>query len=44
LRQGNIELLVASWAPLRYYFSRPAEVSVAMGEWATVNFCPLFIK
>ena len=21
-------------------FSRPAEVSVAMGEWATVNFCP----
>jgi hypothetical protein len=21
-------------------FSHPAEVSVAMGEWATVNFCP----
>jgi hypothetical protein len=40
LRQGNIKLLVASWAPLRYYFNRPAEVSVAMGEWATVNFCP----
>jgi hypothetical protein len=40
LRQGNIKLLVASWAPLRYYFSRPAEVSVGMGEWATVNFCP----
>jgi hypothetical protein len=40
LRQGNIKLLVASWAPLRYYFNRPSEVSVAMGEWATVNFCP----
>jgi hypothetical protein len=40
LLQGNIKLLVASWAPLRYYFSRPAEVSVSMGEWATVNFCP----
>jgi hypothetical protein len=26
LRQGNIKLLVASWAPLRYYFNRPAEV------------------
>jgi hypothetical protein len=40
LQQGNIKLLVASCAPLRYYFNRPAEVSVAMGEWATVNFCP----
>ena len=40
LRQGNIKLLVASWAPLRYYFNRPSEVSAAMGEWATVNFCP----
>ena len=42
LRQGNIKLLVASWAPLKYYFNRPAEVSVAMGEWATVNFCPCY--
>ena len=42
LRQGNIKLLVASWVPLRYYFNRPAEVSVVMGEWATVNFCPWF--
>ena len=32
LRQGNIKLLVASWAPLRYYFSRPAGVSVAVGD------------
>jgi hypothetical protein len=32
LPQGNIKLLVASWAPLRYYFNRPAEVSVAMGD------------
>jgi hypothetical protein len=32
LRQGNIKLLVASWAPLRYYFSRPAEVSVSVGD------------
>jgi hypothetical protein len=43
LWQGNIKLLVASWAPLRYYFNRSAEVSVAMGEWATVNFCPCII-
>jgi hypothetical protein len=42
LRQGNIKLLVTSWAPLRYNFNRPAEVSVAMGEWATVNFCPFY--
>ena len=32
LRQGNIKLLVASWAPLGYYFNRPVEVSVAVGD------------
>jgi hypothetical protein len=42
LRQGHIKLLVASWAPLRYYFNRLAEVSVTMGEWVTVNFCPCY--
>ena len=32
LGQGNIKLFVASWAPLGYYFNRPVEVSVAVGD------------
>ena len=42
LRQGNIKLLVASWTPLRYYFNHPAEVLVAIGEWATLISVPVF--
>jgi hypothetical protein len=32
LRQGNIKLFFPSWTPLRYYFNRSAEVSVAVGD------------
>jgi hypothetical protein len=38
LQQGNIKLIVASRAPLRYYFNRPAEVSVTIPHY----FCLLF--
>jgi hypothetical protein len=37
LRQGNIKLLVANWAPLRYYLVAQLKFQ---SPWATVNFCP----
>ena len=32
LATGKCKIIVASWAPLRYYFSRPAKVSVAVSD------------
>ena len=44
---SNVELVTRKYkiisrqlGSFEVLFSRPAEVSVAMGEWATINFCP----
>ena len=42
LQQGNIKLIVASRAPLRYYFNRPAEVSVTIPSGRPLISVPVF--
>jgi hypothetical protein len=37
---GKYKMINRQLGSFEVLFSRPAEVSVAMGEWATVNFCP----
>ena len=40
LATGKYKIISRQLGSFEVLFSRPAEVSVAMGEWATVNFCP----
>ena len=40
LATGKYRIISRQLGSFEVLFSRPAEVSVAMGEWATVNFCP----
>jgi hypothetical protein len=34
--------LCANWTTAKVIFDRPAEILLAMGDWATVNFHPCF--
>jgi hypothetical protein len=40
LATGKYKIISRQLGSFEVLFSRPAEVSVTMGEWATVNFCP----
>jgi hypothetical protein len=40
LATGKYKIISRQLGSFEVLFNRPAEVSVAMGEWATVNFCP----
>ena len=40
LATGKYKIISRQLGSFEVLFSRPTEVSVVMGEWATVNFCP----
>jgi hypothetical protein len=42
LATGKYKIISRQLGSFEVLFSRPAEVPVAMGKWATVNFCPWY--